>query len=105
DAGVNYLEACEAATGDHAAVGQALAKGAREVLSGAREEFRLDYATPSSKGDRWYEAQVLPTKRGEKLGIVVFHKDITHRKLAEQRQPTMLAREPRPAPPDVPKPP
>jgi hypothetical protein len=83
--GDNYLERCEQNTGEHSAVGRALAKGARAVLAGEREEFRLDYSTPSPKGDRWFEAQVVPTRRGDTMGIVVFHKDITNRKLAEQR--------------------
>ncbi len=82
--GVNYLETCSraAALGDDTA-GSALV-GLREILEEERTSFDLEYPCPSPDQDRWFllQATAAPVVHG--VGVVLFHVDITARKVLEQ---------------------
>jgi diguanylate cyclase (GGDEF)-like protein len=79
--GADYLGVCAtaAATGCHDAL---LAyEGLRDVLSGRRTVFELEYPCPSPTEDRWFLQRITPLRGAS--GVVVSHVDITRRKQAE----------------------
>lgn len=82
--GVNYLEVCEKAAlaGDQSAK-EAL-EGIRQVLSGAKHQFAMEYPCHSPNDLRWFVMRALPLKN-KTGGIVITHQDVTARKLSEQR--------------------
>jgi diguanylate cyclase (GGDEF)-like protein len=85
---VSYLDVCDrAGTGaaDGAAEAAAVASGLRQLLSGEREHFDLEYPCPSPEEDRWFmlQASAAPVSNG--AGVVLFHVDITARKLLGDR--------------------
>lgn len=51
--GANYLDVCDAATGEGAGYAAALADGIRATLAGRREEFALEYPCHSPAERRW----------------------------------------------------
>jgi PAS domain S-box-containing protein len=82
--GVNYLEVCEksALSGDESAK-EAL-DGIREVLSGAKNYFTMEYPCHTTVNLRWFVMRVLPLK--DRSGrVIITHQDVTPRRLSEQR--------------------
>jgi PAS domain S-box-containing protein len=61
-------------------VAKEIQEGIDAVLSGARAEFRLDYAYPTRTEERWASVSVLALRRREG-GAVIYRQDIT----AQQR--------------------
>ena len=78
--GTNYLRVCEQAPSPG---GREAAAGIREVLAGTRPEYRLTYACPTSKGERWFQMTVCGFRSSERQALVV-HRDVTALKRAEQ---------------------
>ena len=76
--GANYLEACPATDTD------AATRGLREVLSGRRALFELEYPCDSPTRRRWFKlhARALPE---EFSGAVVSHLDVTRWKYPEDQ--------------------
>jgi diguanylate cyclase (GGDEF)-like protein/PAS domain S-box-containing protein len=87
--GANYLRICETSEGDCADEADAVAKGLREVLSGARASFAMEYPCHSPEQFRWFRVtmnRLVPGEPGSiEHGAVVMHIDITERKLAERK--------------------
>jgi len=81
--GASYPQLCEGIDGPDAGTARTLADGVRQVLEGAAQNFRIDYARQGGAG--WYrlEAGILA---GTGALLVVF--DITPRKAAEARLET-----------------
>ncbi|MBK9711882.1 MAG: PAS domain S-box protein [Kouleothrix sp.] len=79
--GVSYLAACRAAAdmGDDDAR-QTLA-GIEAVLSGAAEQFTLEYPCHSPEAQRWFVMRATPLE--DRRGVVVAHENITDRKQFE----------------------
>jgi diguanylate cyclase (GGDEF)-like protein/PAS domain S-box-containing protein len=77
--GSNYLAACDAATGD---CWREAGIGIREVLSGARAVYEIDYLTETADGPRWYSMSVVPLVEAAE-GALVSHTDVTWRKRRE----------------------
>lgn len=82
--GMNYIEVSEAATGAEREDGMMVARALREVLAGARKEFRHRYPCHSPTEQRWYKLIITPTSLAGRSAAVVMHLDITARFLAEQ---------------------
>jgi signal transduction histidine kinase len=80
----NYLRTCESATGQNAEEAAAFAEGIRDVLSGRRETFEMEYPCHSPTERRWFVGRVTPYFCNEKSWAVVAHENITERKLAEE---------------------
>lgn len=80
--GASYLDRCEAATGEGAAAARALASGIREVASGRRTEFGLEYAGGSADEARYFEVRVA-RMQGVAGHLVVTHEETSGRKRAE----------------------
>jgi PAS domain S-box-containing protein len=82
--GVNYLQVCERAASLGSSSSRDALEGIRSVMDGSREYFEMEYLCSDAKGgSNWFRMVVTPLRRTG--GAVVSHRDITERKLAEQR--------------------
>lgn len=91
DAGVNYLEVCDTATGADAADAAEFADGLRAVIRGERECFTQEYPCHSPLQQRWFAGRVSSFPPGAPARAVVVHENITERKRAEQKIRDQLA--------------
>lgn len=82
--GQNYLSVCEGATGDCSDEAAAAAQGIREVLSGSRALFLIEYPCHSPDEKRWFQLTVTRLTDHPGSGAVVMHVNITDRRLAEE---------------------
>lgn len=82
--GDNYLEVCDAATGEEGANARAVSAGIRDVISGETDEFLLDYPCHSSDGPHWYYVRAIRMAGKGPLRVVVSHEEITALKLTEE---------------------
>jgi PAS domain S-box-containing protein len=82
--GANYLQACDSATDRNAEEAAEFAQGIRDVISGRRESFELEYPCHSPTEQRWFTGRVTPFFCNEKSWAVVTHENTTERKLAEE---------------------
>jgi len=83
--GVNYVELCEAATGEDAEDAHAVAAGIREVIEGHREKFLYDYPCHTLTEKRWHYLRVLRMVDTDPPRLVISHEDITALKLIEEK--------------------
>jgi PAS domain S-box-containing protein len=82
--GANCLSVCDAARGPYSEEAAIVATGIRDVISGARSEFKIEYPCHSPDTKRWFVCRV---SRFSGLGaprIVFAHEDITERRLLEE---------------------
>ena len=80
--GANYLRVCELATGlrtEDAVV----ALGIRELLDQKLSDFSLEYPCHSPTTQRWFHVRATRLDIDGRARVVVYHDDITERKLAE----------------------
>jgi DNA-binding CsgD family transcriptional regulator len=82
--GDNYLEICDAATGEDRENARAVAAGIRDVIAGRTDEFLRDYPCHGTDGPHWYYVRVLPMSGKDPLRVVVSHEEITALKLTEE---------------------
>lgn len=82
--GQNYLHVCEAVTGECADESAAVAQGIRDVLSGSKEIFVLEYPCHSPEEKRWFRLMVTPLSSRPGSGAVVMHVNVTDRRLSEE---------------------
>ncbi|MDP9412066.1 MAG: PAS domain-containing protein [Actinomycetota bacterium] len=82
--GANYLRVCDSSTGEASEEAAAFAAGIREVLSGRRESFEMEYPCHSPTERRWFIGQVTRFSGAGSPRAVVAHEKITERKLAEE---------------------
>lgn len=80
--GVNYLDVCRTATGDHAEEAADAARGLQAVLVGSAPDFSIEYPCHSATEQRWFLLQATPLRHGSG-GAVVSHTNITDRVRAE----------------------
>jgi DNA-binding CsgD family transcriptional regulator len=82
---INYLQICEAASGESADRSREVADGIRAVIVGEIAEFVIDYPCHSPTAKRWFYMRAIrmspshPPPR-----VVVSHEDITPLKIAEE---------------------
>ena len=81
--GASYLDVCRAAAGMAEADGRQAVAMVSTALDGSGAASRLEYASPSPTGERWFEMTVEPLRRPEG-GAVVSHIEITRRRQAEE---------------------
>ncbi|MEX2088318.1 MAG: PAS domain S-box protein, partial [Bacteroidota bacterium] len=84
--GANYLGVCDAVEGEDGEEGPVVAQGIRDVISGSREEFTIEYPCHSPSEQRWFVCRVTKFKGTGPVRVVVAHENITERKLAEDRR-------------------
>lgn len=83
--GISYLDVCDQAAAAGVDGASVIARALREILAGTRDHFDLEYPCPSPAEDRWFlfQASSAPVDNGG--GAVLFHVDLTSRKLREER--------------------
>jgi signal transduction histidine kinase len=81
--GANYLDICDAATGQEAETATAFARGIRAVLQGELGHFSLEYPCHGPQEKHWFVGYVTHFRVLGLLRVVVAHEDVTKPKLAE----------------------
>ena len=79
----NYLDICDAATGEEAEDARAVARGIRSVIDGSADEFLYDYPCHSPDGPHWYYMRVIRVEEMQPVHVVVSHEEITALKQTE----------------------
>jgi signal transduction histidine kinase/CheY-like chemotaxis protein len=83
--GHNYLVVCDELGGvRHGSSARDFAIGIREVASGKREEFAIEYCIQAAGGHRWFLGRVTRFPGADPVRLVVAHEDITRQKRAEE---------------------
>jgi len=82
--GINYLEICNAATGEDASDAHNIAKGIRKVIQGRIKEFLFDYPCHSQDSRHWYYMRAIRMSDTKPVRVIVSHEDITALKLVEE---------------------
>jgi len=82
--GINYLEICDATTGEEAAEAKRVAEGIRSVIRGHRDEFLIDYPCHSEDSRHWYYMRAIRMTDPGPIRVVVSHEEITALKLTEE---------------------
>lgn len=82
---VNYLDICDAATGDSAESSKEVAEGIRRVIKRDIEEFVIDYPCHSPDQKRWFYMRATRAIGEGPLRIVISHENITALKTAEDQ--------------------
>ena len=81
--GTNYLALCEVAAAEGIVEAAQFARGIREVMSGARCRFSMEYPCHSPEQQRWFVGYVTSCLGIGPSSVVVAHVDISERKHAE----------------------
>ena len=74
--GSNYLNVCEASSGQDSATANAVSNGIRSILSGAARDFSIQYPCHSQTERRWFLMHAAPIWHAAG-GVVVSHINIT----------------------------
>jgi PAS domain S-box-containing protein len=82
--GANYLSVCETASGRHSEEAGPFADGIRDVLSGKRQYFELEYPCHSPDEKRWFIGRVTSINGERPRRAIVAHENITERRQAEE---------------------
>ncbi len=82
--GINYVEACEAASVDWTRDGPELAGAIREVVKGRREVQRLKYDRSSGGQKHWFAVSVTRFESDGRIRVVVAHDNITELRQTEE---------------------
>ena len=83
--GQNYLGVCDELGGMRRATPiAAFAAGIREVASGRREEYAIEYSVESPAGRRWFLGRVTRFPGAKPARLVVAHDEISGQKHAEE---------------------
>ena len=82
--GSNYLKICDSAYGESSEEAGPFAEGIRDVLSGVKESYVLEYPCHSPDKKRWFVGRITPFPGDGPRRVVVAHQDITERKRAEE---------------------
>ena len=82
--GTNYLKVCDEAAGEHSVEAAEFAGGIRDVLSGKKDSYVVEYPCHAPDRKRWFigHVTVFPGKGPHR--VVVAHEDISARKQAEE---------------------
>jgi len=82
--GRNYLDVCDAVTGEQVADARAVASGIRSVMDGQITEFLHDYPCHSPEGHHWFYMRAIRMQTGSSLTIIISHEEITALKVTEE---------------------
>ena len=80
--GMNYLEICQTASGEHSQEAKAAQQGIQSVLNGTENSFTLEYPCHSPDQKRWFLLTASPLSSASNSAVIL-HIDITGRKLLE----------------------
>ena len=88
--GSNYLDICDAATGDASYEARSVAAGLRAVLGGRRSASYVEYPCDSPDEQRWFQVRASGFEWEGRRFAVVSHESLTESKRAEQRHREQL---------------
>jgi PAS domain S-box-containing protein len=77
--GANYLDACALGTADCGREGEKVAEGVRQLVTGGRAEFHLQYPFAGPQSTRWFVATATRFADEGRFCVVVAHEDVTER--------------------------
>lgn len=80
----NYLDICDAATGEDAVYSHNAAGGIRSVIQGKTAEFAMEYPCHSPTEQLWFYMRATRIEDADPYCVVVSHENITPLKLAEE---------------------
>lgn len=83
---VDYFSVCDRVLGIGEKDATAMAAGIREVLTGMREAFTLEYTCYPSARKKWFLVKVVPFPGEGPRRAVISHEDITERMLSAHRR-------------------
>lgn len=81
--GVNYLDVCDAVTGNDFVDSRTFAEGIRAVIRGELNEFAWEYPCHSPTDKRWFVGRVTRFSGVGPVRAVVAHENVTERKASE----------------------
>lgn len=81
--GKNYLEVCDAATGEDMESAQQVAAAIRKIQSNEVTEEYVEYPCHSHAQKRWFQVKISKFKMG-KGKLIIIHQNVTARKNAEE---------------------
>ncbi|WP_462273628.1 sensor histidine kinase [Methanohalophilus sp.] len=79
----NYLKVCDESTGRNSNEASNTAEGIREVISGKKQIFKIEYPCHGLDERRWFLLKVTPISQTYPTSVLLQHIDITYRKEAE----------------------
>jgi PAS domain S-box-containing protein len=82
--GANYFDACNSQNNSTDDPDSRALKGIKDVLTGIKNEFYLEYPCHSPRTERWFNMRVNILDSPETM-VLIEHHDISERKLAEQK--------------------
>jgi PAS domain S-box-containing protein len=82
--GSNYLEFCEAVSGEQSDDVLHIAKGIRDVIQGKTKIFRFEYPFFRSSKKQWFLLTVIPFSTSVPTPVLVLYLDVTERMHAEE---------------------
>jgi signal transduction histidine kinase len=85
--GASYLDVCEATSGEERPVALNVCQGLRDVISGIRRDFRLEYEFKDHNLRQWYalRANRIAIPGGPPFPVLVLHDNLTEHKTARQK--------------------
>lgn len=83
--GINYLETSDAAARMGDIDAREASEGIRKVMQKKLKSFCLEYPCHSRAKRRWFMMTVAPMNNGDSQFFVIAHKNITKRKLVEEK--------------------
>jgi PAS domain S-box-containing protein len=83
--GINYIDVCERAEGEHAMEAPSIAKAIRDIINDRIDSYFLEYPCHSPTEKRWFIVRLSKFGSGDKLRVVVAHENVTSVKLAEEK--------------------
>jgi len=87
----NYLAECEKAAKKGDSFGLKAFNGIKSVISGANDDFYLEYPCHSEDEKRWFMMRVVSFSHTDKAYYAISHQNITERKLAEEQVQKLAA--------------
>lgn len=81
--GTNYLDVCDYAYGENSEEAYVAANGIRDVITGKKDIFELEYPCHAPDKNRWYLMKVIPLNKQYPTPVLIYHLNITDRKLSE----------------------
>ena len=93
EAGVNYLDVCDAIAGPATEDAREAAAAIRDVLAGSGAEYLSDYRSPTPDGIRYFSIRVTGAVIDGRSHAVVIHQDVTDRRTYERTRRMVAQRE------------
>lgn len=74
---INYLDVCDKATSTGNEYSSYAAEGIRQIVSGEKTQFHLDYPCFTPVNEQWYRMRVHPLQDVSQRSYLILHQEIT----------------------------